>query len=133
MSHRPSIISQIIVQVSIIGVGRRARASFSYTDPETGQSHVHEPTCTIGALRPFQTVYALDYPSTRNGWFFRKHVEASGNSRDVPHNRTGNRLIMITEFDSIDGEQSFYLMFQNLITGKRFHVDPQEGNITPPK
>jgi len=129
----PPHISQIIVLVSITGVDSQARVSYTYTDPETRKVNVDSRRSSINAQTPYHTVYALDYAATRNGWYFKKKITPRNGSSTIPHHRADNRLLMVTEYDELDTEYHFYLLFGNKITGESIHDDPQEGNITTPK
>ncbi|MFM9437995.1 hypothetical protein ACFDR9_005098 [Janthinobacterium sp. CG_23.3] len=131
--NHPRLISQIVVLVSITGLDRKAQVSYTYTDPETGLLHVEATGCSLNAHAPYHTVYALDYAATRNGWCFKKKIKPRNGSNTIPHYRADNRLLMVTEYDELDTEYHFYLLFRNKVTGKSIHDDPQEGNITTPK
>ena len=135
MSRHDHLIPQIIVIVSIDGTKQGPKVTYAYTDPGKKKPHpvTGQPKCKISAFPPYHAVYALDYASAKNGWYFRKHIVMTDNSRNLHHDRAANRLSMTTKYKAIDkGKYYFYLLFRNQLTGECLHDDPQEGNAPPP-
>lgn len=136
MSRHDHLIPQIIVIVSIDDSTIPPGVSYTYTDP--GNEFypgpiIATPLCQISAYPPYDVIYALDYASTTSGWYFRKHIMMTGNSRRLHHYRAANRLSMTTKYKAIDsGEYCFYLLFRNQLSGLCCYDDPQESNAPPP-
>lgn len=133
---RAPILKQLVVLVSITSTPRGLDVGYIYTDPDSGDNHgpsSPSSSCVFKAISPFNTIYALDYKSTLDGWRFRRHVEPKAGSRRIPYQRAANRLSMTTKYRTIDTEYSFYLLFKNILTGKLHYDDPQEGNVPGPQ
>ncbi len=122
---------QVPVVVNIIGLDPSSQAFYSYTDPATGVVNVNSPVCKINAVAPYQTLFALDYASSRNGWSIVEAAKPDPTSTMIPSFPTAGALALITfEFGSLD--YSFIITFTNTVTGDSFDSDPQEGNILQP-
>lgn len=130
----PAWSSQVLVAVTIVGIDQFSKVAYTYTNPKTGKHHVQKRHCRIMALEPYQTVFALDYATTRNGWYFDGPAVPVG--LDQP--RPSDLLISFPQ-DScrilvtyLSGASRFILNFRNLATGQCVPNDPQEGNILRP-
>lgn len=128
-----SQLSQVTVLVTIVGVDGSSEVYYTYADPATGEQHVKSPTCSINAVSPFQTLFALDYPTTRNGWRIFGSATANTNPTTplIPSYQPDGGLALITlDFTSLN--YSFTLTFLNIFTGLKISDDPQEGNVLQP-
>jgi hypothetical protein len=123
--------SQVPVLVTIVGVDGLSQVYYTYTDPETGDHYVQSPTCSINAVSPYQTLFALDYPTSRNGWIIAGLATADPTTTLIPSFGTNGCLALITqEFGSLD--YKFGMSFYNNYTEQVISDDPQEGNILQP-
>lgn len=136
MSRKHRLIPQVVVTVNLTGNGLplgRTIVKYSYANPPTPLSLHKSDPCSVKAPTPYYTIFALDYSSTAAGWHFRKHIVMCDNLKLITHYRAANRLSMTTLYEMPDiGQYSFYLMFENSITGACWSTDPQESNSTPP-
>jgi hypothetical protein len=133
---------QVPVLVTIVGVDERSEVYYSYSDPGTGIHHDKSRTCIINAVTPFQTLFALDYATSRNGWTIRKPAVRDpdvkrGISEMVsplipssPDKESHDLVLITTDYTHL--EYKFDLIFYNYLTDVSTWDDPQEGNVLQP-
>lgn len=128
MNHR----SQIVVLVTVVGVDHEAEVYYTYTDFRTGTLHVSRTIADVNGVIPYDTVFALDYASTRNGWRFSNEIRPA-HLDGFHHSLSDNEMLMVTADDDPRHPRRFSLKYHNHVTGQHFWNDPQEGNVYQPK
>ncbi|MCE3607513.1 hypothetical protein LXA47_28495 [Massilia sp. P8910] len=138
MNHTSPIYSQVPVLVTIVGVDAWAEVYYTYDDPTTGEHYNKWHKCSFNAVSPFQTLFALDYATSRNGWVvISPAVPAPTTSTKVQPlipsfpDVDAARLVLITQ-DWNNLEYKFDVVFYNQLTRTTIWDDPQEGNILQP-
>lgn len=138
MNHTNPIYSQVPVLVTIVGVDACSEVYYTYDDPKTGKHHDKAPTCKINAVSPFQTLFALDYATSRNGWVVLMPAVRTPTSSEIVQplipsfpDVEASRLVLITH-DCTDLEYRFDVIFFNQLTRTTIWDDPQEGNVHQP-
>ena len=124
--------SQVPVLVTIVGVDGASQVYYTYADPETGKQYVKSPTCSINAVAPFQTLFALDYATSRNGWIVLMPATPDPRTTLIPSFPDCGCLALLT-FDAGSLDYKFGITFYNTFTKDTVSDDPQEGNILQPK
>lgn len=122
--------------VSIRLTGRRksdAQVAYTYWTPSDGTTRTDSPKCELYNEAGTNTLFLLDYASTRNGWTI---IGIEPNPADAPCLETilgpANTSIM-TLFPDSDYPETFkfYIVYSNTLTEETVKYDPQEEN-TPP-
>ncbi|NHZ83196.1 hypothetical protein F2P44_28555 [Massilia sp. CCM 8695] len=138
MQHTKPIYSQVPVLVTIVGVDAWAEVYYTYDDPGTGKHHDKAPTCKISAVSPFQTLFALDYATSRNGWVVHSPAVRIATQSEIVQplipsfpDIEASRLVLITH-DFTNLEYKFDVVFYNELTRTTIWDDPQEGNVLQP-
>lgn len=127
-------LAQVVVSVAINVKDGITSIEYHYIDPQTRAPNTDPSICKVKASAPYHTVYALDYPTSKAGWFFDEYVQPSANGPSIPYQRAANRLAMTTMYETLvqDIDYRFYLLFRNSFTNQVWYDDPQESNSTPP-
>lgn len=138
MRHTVPVLSQVPVVVTIVGIDAHSEVYYTYDDPLSGHHHYKSPKCIINAVSPYQTLFALDYASSRNGWIVTTPaIPQSSTSRSVQPLIPSSpdfldaRLALIT-YNRTELDYSFDVVFFNQITRTQIWDDPQEGNPLNP-
>ena len=129
----PAHVSQVTVNVTVVGVDEHAEVFYTYTDFKTGIVHTNHIVAEVHAVVPYHTLFALDYASTRSGWTFGEKVIDIPDYPETHHWRADNALAMVTaDYEKVQ-KHRFYLVLHNRFTDVTIQNDPQEGNIRQPK
>ncbi|MDM5177625.1 hypothetical protein PO883_10520 [Massilia sp. DJPM01] len=142
MNDKVAVFSQVPVLVTIMGVDKFSEVYYTYADPGTGIHYDKSRTCNINAVSPFQTLFALDYATSRNGWNITKPAERKPTRLpptsqivtplipSFPDTEAGGFVLITLDFTNLEYE--FDLTFYNHITKTTIWDDPQEGNVLQP-
>lgn len=123
--------SQVPVLVSLdYDDNGELRAYYSWVDPSNHFISQME-ACIIDAPTPFDTLFALDYPTGLKGWTLVSVTPADANP--APAFLIAKNQLSLTVTIEGDISYKFRLNFYNTITKKPFSDDPQEGNSNSPK
>lgn len=138
MRNTVPILSQIPVVVTIVGIDASSEVYYTYDDPLSGIHYDKSPTCVINAVTPYQTLFALDYASSRNGW-----VVTSPAILDPSISKPAQQLIpsspdfqasclALITYNQTEVDYTFDVVFFNQLTRTKIWDDPQEGNPLNP-
>jgi hypothetical protein len=142
MIDKNAIFSQVPVLVTIVGIDAFSEVYYTYDDPGTGIHYDKSRTCRINAVSPYQTLFALDYATSRNGWNIFKPAEPKPGMSPItapitlplipsfPDKESGGFVLITLDFNNL--EYKFDLTFFNHITKLTIWDDPQEGNVLQP-
>jgi len=125
-------VPQRTVEIHLEGLGTDAVADYTYTSPYTHEYHEHAPNCDLVNKLPTNVLFFLDYDSTLNGWTI---VNITPNPSTAPllQNWLGPQGQSLVTYDPCTTETiySFYINYENTITGAVVSIDPQEGSVPP--
>lgn len=135
MNDKNAIFSQVPVLVTIVGVDAFSQVYYTYADPATGIHYDKSRTCIINAVSPFQTLFALDYATSRNGWIITQPAKLTPSATtplipSFPDTDGGGFVLITLDFTKLD--YRFDLTFFNHMTNNTIWDDPQEGNVVVP-
>lgn len=130
--------------VTIVGIDSSSQVFYTFTDDQAANVYVESKQSNVFAVAPFQTLYLLDYASSRNGWLFNDQDGVPLDPCTVSHPPPGepvltppshqllaNKLVLLT-LHPASGVCAYRLKFFNWITSARTSDDPQEANIKQP-
>jgi hypothetical protein len=123
---------QRIITISINGTGELADVYYTYASPVTGLSYINCPVCDMVADRAINSLFALDYFSSQNGWTITG-VSPRGSSPAMEAVPGPLQLSVMTvnPYTNLD-VYNFFIHYQNTVSGAVMQRDPQMGNIRPP-
>lgn len=127
-------IPQRTVTISLSGrMVEDAQLTYSFWSPTDGYTRTASPACDLYQKTATNTLFILDYASTRNGWII---LGTEPNPSGSPALETipgpANTSIMTMFPNREPGEKySFYIVYQNTITDVTVRFDPQEENRPP--
>lgn len=106
---------------------------YSYWSPHDGTTRTATESCDLYQSTATNTLFILDYQSTRNGWtIVRTEPNPAGSPALPAVQGPANTSIMTMFPDQSPGETySFYIVYRNTITDVTVRFDPQEGNRPP--
>ena len=123
---------QRTVSVSLTGrTEDDVEIAYSYWSPNDGTTRAGISECSLYQRSATNTLFLLDYASTRNGWTI---VGTEPNPPEAPSLETirgpASQSLM-TMFPDIKEPQifNFFMVFKNTVTGAVVRFDPQERNV----
>lgn len=129
--ERPTVQRRIVV--SIFGIESDANASYTYTEPVSGEEFVQSDTCNLKINRPTVCLFVLDDEASVNGWTISRISAKPEGVEPLPYENGPFRLSLATYNDHSNHSEVFnyYIHFFNTVTEAKFKEDPQEENIPP--
>lgn len=126
-------VPQRVITISIIGTGEQAEVYYTYLSPVTGLSYINCPVCDMIADQATNTLFVLDYISTKNGWTITGTSPRRGSPtlESVP-GALQLSVMTINPYSSLDVIYKFYIHYLNTVTDAEMERDPQMGNVKPP-
>lgn len=124
---------QRVITISIVGTDENAEVYYTYHSPVSGVSYIDCPVCDMVADQPINSLFVLDYFSTKNGWTITQVTPRRGSpAMDSVHGALNLSILTINPYTSTDVMYRFYLHYVNTVTDAEMERDPQMGNIRPP-
>ncbi|MDQ2822406.1 MAG: hypothetical protein M3Y65_18850 [Pseudomonadota bacterium] len=124
---------QRVITISIAGIGEKAEVYYTYLSPVTGLSYINSPICDLVADQAINSLFVLDYFSTKNGWTIMA-ISPRKDSPSMEFVRGALQLSILTinPYSNVGMVYQFYVHYLNTVSGVEIKRDPQEGNVEPP-
>jgi len=116
---------QRVITISINGTGQDAQVYYTYLSPVTGLSYTNCPVCDMVADQPVNSLFVLDYFSTKNGWTITEISPRSGSPKleSVP-GALKLSILTVNPFNNVDALYRFYIHYLNTVNGVEMERDP---------
>lgn len=124
---------QRVIIISITGTGEQSEVYYSYVSPVSGLSYVNCPVCDLVADQATNTLFVLDFFSTKNGWTITGISPRKGSpALESVSGALNLSILTVNPYINLD-VYKFYIHYLNTVNGAEMERDPQVGNVPGPR